>query len=126
MLYGPIAKDAGIHPAVLFYALLGWLLALLSGTIALLVWGYKASIYKDVVLWAMAVSASEGLQMNCHLLGPTKAGIDVCDYHFSPIPIGASMTGLYVLILAWIVVKNVKRSRHSSNRPLGGPGRGPD
>ena len=129
--YNAIAKDLNMHPAFIFYAEVGMLLAILSGSIAWLVKLQKIEPSAGPVNWngmkveliygAMVMSAVEGLLMSCYLLGPVEG--NACDYH-SGLKIGAACTVLWLFMFIWIVAKNAKPKRPAKHhRPVHRPSR---
>jgi hypothetical protein len=94
-------------PAAMFYMLQGAWSASLSAVLLMLLSAAKASLWKNLCIAALVISILEGLQMPaCRLsidnMGLVPRGMSLCDYA-TGLPVGATMTTLYVSILAWLV-----------------------
>ena len=102
-----IAHQVGWTPAAIFYLLGGLWEVVLCAAIALFALTTHVSIWRELILAAMAIGILEGSQVFiCRLcvkdIRAVPPGTNLCDY-VTGLPVGVSLTCLYFLILCWSV-----------------------
>ena len=95
-----LADMTGFNPKAIFYVLGGWWEAILAAIILQFVRQRpERNVYWHLSIFACLVTICESLQMTCQLFTGSTTG-NVCD-NLSRLPIGATMTALYVLFACW-------------------------
>lgn len=102
-----LASFTGMKPAALFYILGGMWETTLCALVLWMMLDYPASIWRNLAAGGAVIGALEGFQMfACRLpitdIKAVPAGMNLCDY-VTGVPVGAVMTSLYVVMLAYYV-----------------------
>jgi len=108
-----VASLTGISPPGAFYVLGGLWESILCAVVLIIAWQQRQTVYRSAILGAMAIGIIEGLQMSvCRAciknMADVPKGVNICDY-LTGFPVGATVASLYLIILIWILGKELKK-----------------
>ena len=98
----------GMHPVTVFYMMGGFWEVILCSVVISLLLTQKNGFYRHIAILAMGMGILEGFQIGiCSILAQGRMpfvpkGQNVCDF-ISGVPIGATMVGLYILVVCYFV-----------------------
>ena len=113
-----LASGSRLSPAAWHYILGGAWEVMLCALLLWVVYGYRWSVWRGIASTALVIGMLEGMQISaCRLavddIRAVPVGMNLCDFRLG-LPVGAVMTSLYLIMLAWQVGRAIRErsARH--------------